>query len=81
MVGETTGGGAHLAKEFRIDDDLTVKIPMGRVLDHRTGQNWEGKGITPDVRVGADRALDAAHELALSEIAKSTNTATNSKQK
>ena len=80
VVGETTGGGAHLADEFRINDEITLKIPMGRVLDHRTGQNWEGKGITPDVRVGADRALDAAHELALAEIAKSTRRAANSKR-
>ena len=60
-----------MADEIRIDDDITLKIPMGRVFDHRTGKNWEGVGITPDVPVAVERALDVAHELARAEIKRS----------
>jgi C-terminal processing protease CtpA/Prc len=39
-------------------------IPVGRTFDPDTGKSWEGTGVTPDVAVPADKALDEALKLA-----------------
>jgi DNA-binding protein H-NS len=35
-------------------------IPVGRTYDPDTGEGWQGVGVTPDVAVLADQALDEA---------------------
>ncbi|MHC4946818.1 MAG: S41 family peptidase [Planctomycetota bacterium] len=64
LVGETTGGGANPGGTVPIHDGLEVFIPTGRAINPVTGTNWEGTGVTPDVAVSADRALDEALGLA-----------------
>ena len=39
-------------------------VPVGRTFDPDTGKSWEGTGVTPDVAVPADKALDEALKLA-----------------
>lgn len=60
VVGETTGGGAHPREGFRVADQLEATVPVARAVNLRTGGNWEGTGVTPDVAVPAADALDAA---------------------
>jgi len=64
VVGETTGGGAHPGGVVRLPHGLSVFVPSGRAINPITGTNWEGTGITPDVPVPADEALDTALALA-----------------
>ena len=61
VVGETTGGGAHPGWGRRIDDHFEVWVPAGRAINPITGTNWEGTGVSPDVDVPADEALEVAH--------------------
>ncbi|MFH2048285.1 MAG: S41 family peptidase [bacterium] len=69
IVGETTGGGAHPVDYFYVNNlNLGLKIPTGRAINPITGTNWEGVGITPDIEVPADQALEAAHLDALKKI-------------
>ncbi|MCP3143230.1 S41 family peptidase [Pyxidicoccus xibeiensis] len=69
LVGETTGGGAHpIETRFLADVRVLAFIPFGRAVNPITGTNWEGTGVTPDLQVAADRALDAAHVEALKTL-------------
>jgi hypothetical protein len=65
IVGDTTGGGAHPGGSFRLPHGLRVFVPSGRAINPITKTNWEGVGVIPDVPVATDRALEAAHKLAL----------------
>jgi hypothetical protein len=61
IVGEVTGGGAHLVDFVDVPDlSLTIKVPVTRNVNPVTGTDWEGQGVKPDIEVSADDALDAA---------------------
>jgi C-terminal processing protease CtpA/Prc len=60
VIGETTRGGAHPCKRFRVHPHLRATIPFARSIHPLTGGNWEGTGILPDVEVPAEQALDEA---------------------
>jgi retinol-binding protein 3 len=69
IVGETTGGGAHPTRGFRVTDHFGVGVPFARSINPVTKTNWEGTGVKPDVAVPADHALHTAHLLALKKAA------------
>ncbi len=72
LVGETTGGGAHPVNGFMIGDhELVAMIPVGRAINPVTGDNWETKGVAPDVEAPAAEALDIAIGQALERMASS----------
>jgi hypothetical protein len=68
IVGERTGGGANPGRQYRIDDAFTVFVPNARVINPITGTNWQGTGVTPDVIIPNELALDMAYVLALDEL-------------
>lgn len=71
IIGETTGGGAHPV-DGRIFANLNVamSLPFGRAINPITGTNWEGTGVTPDIEVPQEKALDVAHMEAIKELLK-----------
>lgn len=64
LIGEKTAGGANPGYSFRINDRFSIFIPTGRSVNPITGDNWEGKGVEPDIAVSAGKALSIAHEKA-----------------
>ena len=71
LVGETTGGGAHPINIERFPElGIEMSVPYGRAVNPLTGDNWEGTGVEPHIKVPADRALDVAYAKALDEILK-----------
>ncbi len=68
VVGERTGGGAHMGKFFRLDDHFEAYISVARSVNPVTGSNWEGSGVSPDIEVPADQALNVAYAEALRAI-------------
>jgi len=68
IVGETTGGGAHPVAGHRIDDHFMIGVPFARAVNPVTHTDWEGTGVTPDVAVKADDALETAKKLAAEKI-------------
>jgi len=64
LVGETTGGGANPGGMFPVNAELGVFIPTGRAINPVTKTNWEGTGVTPEVKTSAEDALNKAVELA-----------------
>src|SRR5262245_32476546 len=66
VVGETTGGGAHSSRgPQRLTPSFTAIIPAGRSVSPITKTNWEGTGVTPDIKTSADTSLSVAHLHAL----------------
>jgi hypothetical protein len=60
LVGETTGGGAHPGSLRRLGPHFVMNVPSGRSISPVTGTDWEGTGVTPDVKTSAKKALDVA---------------------
>jgi len=73
VVGETTGGGAHMVSPRQAGDHFIVYVPHGRSISPITRTDWEGTGVTPDVQVSADEALATAERLAAESIQKSAS--------
>ena len=63
IVGETTGGGAHMTALGQIGEHLLVRVPVARAVNPITGTNWQGVGVEPDVRVPESEALATAQRL------------------
>ncbi len=63
IVGETTGGGAHPVRGRRIDEHFMIAVPYARAINPVTHTNWEGVGVTPDVKAPASDALATALRL------------------
>src|SRR5436309_12576418 len=68
IVGETTGGGAHLVSGQRINDHFIIGVPSGRPINAVTKGDWEGTGVEPDAKVSAEDALKTAHLMALEKL-------------
>lgn len=70
LVGERTGGGAHMGRGLqRLSPLFTAFIPVGRSLNPVTKTNWENTGVEPDLKVPAEKALIEAHLAALRRLA------------
>ncbi len=69
VVGERTAGAGHNNAFVDVGHGFVTSISYTRVMDPRTGREWERVGVQPDVAVAADSALDVAHALALKALA------------
>lgn len=72
IVGEASGGGAHPSRAFKVSEHFVVSIPYARSVSPITHDNWEGKGVPPDIVVPADQALQVAYRAALENLAAQT---------
>lgn len=69
LVGERTGGGAHMSRGLqRLSPLFTAFIPIGESINPITKTNWEGVGVQPDIQVPADMALREAQRLAVRKL-------------
>ncbi|HEY6469257.1 MAG TPA: S41 family peptidase [Candidatus Dormibacteraeota bacterium] len=68
VVGEVTRGGAHPSTVVSLGDNVELRLPIARSVSPITGTNWEGVGVTPDVAVAADAALQTAHMAILDQL-------------
>lgn len=57
IVGETSGGGAHMWTGKIVTNNFYAHIPFARPVDPRTNSNWEITGVNPDVKCDANKAL------------------------
>jgi C-terminal processing protease CtpA/Prc len=68
VVGEPTRGGAHPREGFRVHPHLEATISVAAAVNPKTGGNWEGTGVTPDIQTTAERARDTAYDRALQDV-------------
>lgn len=70
LIGETTGGGGYMNDFFALPHSLGASVSVGRTFDHRTGKDWQGIGVTPDLQVESDHALKTALDIFSDESGK-----------
>ncbi len=68
IVGQRSGGGAHPFEYRRVDPHFVLSLAEARSINPITGKDWQGTGVTPDVEIDAERALDKALDLARAEL-------------
>ena len=64
LIGEDTAGANHFGGGVPVNDHFGVWLPVGRTFDIKTGKDWEGSGIHPDIQVDPKQALVVALEKA-----------------
>jgi len=69
LVGETTGGAGHAAMDMAVTDLFWVRMPYAMVLSPVSKRGWERTGVSPDIQVPEDGALDAAVQDARKRLA------------
>ncbi|MDZ7870513.1 MAG: S41 family peptidase [Rheinheimera sp.] len=60
LIGETSAGLAHYTGAMAVTDWLFVRIPLARPLFPKNADNFEQRGVSPDVKVPAAEALQQA---------------------
>lgn len=68
LIGETTRGGAHPVGTEVVNQQFIMYLPLGRAINPKTKNNWEGVGVVPHIKVNAKDALAIAHERALADL-------------
>ena len=68
VVGDTTGGGAHRVVQAVLNDRMWMWLPITRPINARTGTDWEGVGVIPDIAAPSERALVIAQLAALRKL-------------
>ena len=56
VVGEPSGGGAHLVQMEPVNNDIDIRIPVARAYNRITKSNWEGVGVIPTISVNPSQA-------------------------
>jgi hypothetical protein len=64
LIGEATAGANHFGGPAELNDHFNVWMPVGRTYDVKTGRDWEGAGVAPDIAVDPTLALVVALEKA-----------------
>ena len=64
LIGEPTAGANHFGRGKPINEHFGVWMPMGRTYDIKTGKDWEGDGVAPDIAADPKQALVLALEKA-----------------
>lgn len=64
LIGEATAGANHFGGPTPLNDNFSVWMPVGRTYDIKTGKDWEGVGVQPDIEVDPRQALVVALEKA-----------------
>src|SRR6476659_94662 len=62
LIGEPTAGANHFGGPSPLNDHFAVWMPVGRTYDIKTGADWEGAGVAPDIAVDPKLALVVALE-------------------
>ena len=64
LIGEATAGANHFGGPTELNEHFTVWMPVGRTYDVKTGKDWEGDGVAPDIATDPRQALVVALEKA-----------------
>ncbi len=68
IVGETSGGAANPGGEIDAGNGMRVFVSEGSPTNPISHDNWEGRGVVPDVAVTQADAANTARRMALERI-------------
>jgi Peptidase family S41/N-terminal domain of Peptidase_S41 in eukaryotic IRBP len=74
IIGETTAGGANPGDWFSLSPHFAVFIPTGRAVNPISQDNWEGRGVVPDIAVPQEEAFEVALIAALTAVSEGLRT-------
>ena len=57
LIGRTTFGANHFGGDQDLGEGFSVFLPVGRAYDPKTGKDWEGIGVAPDIDIAPEEAL------------------------
>ena len=60
VIGRGTAGANHFGGDQDLGGGFSVFLPVGRSYDPKTGKDWEGVGVAPDIDVAPEQALAVA---------------------
>jgi len=70
VIGQTTAGAANTVDFYPFPSlGILARISTGYPINPVTGDNWEGRGIAPDIETSSEEALKTAHYTALKKLA------------
>lgn len=72
VVGDTTNGEANPGYLFSLNSEMYIMIPAFENVNPVTKTNWQGRGVAPDVKVAADKALTMAQAMAYEQLTVTT---------
>ncbi|MFL5789240.1 MAG: S41 family peptidase [Flavisolibacter sp.] len=64
VIGEITSGGAHPGDLTPVGERFVMFLSDRNAINPYSKSNWEGKGVIPDIKTDADKALETAVQLA-----------------
>tara|TARA_R110000737_G_scaffold283070_2_gene289709 strand:- start:553 stop:1539 length:987 start_codon:yes stop_codon:yes gene_type:complete len=64
IIGEKTMGVAYLSRKHKIDEFISINMPIAIPIHPVTKTNWEQEGVVPDFAVDAELSFDVAYKLA-----------------
>lgn len=70
VIGETTGGGAHGTRPYRLNEHFSASIPFSYSVNPVTKTDWEGKGVQPDIKAPKEQALLQAQIVSIKTMLK-----------
>ena len=73
IIGESTGGGAHMATRMIVNDYIYMFVPFTGAINPRTKTNWEAVGVKPHISVPEEKAFQVAYVTALKKCAEKAN--------
>jgi C-terminal processing protease CtpA/Prc len=68
ILGENTWGGANPGGNVRLNDHFMAFIPVGMARNPITKTNWEGTGVTPDIKCDPKESLKLAQIMAIKKL-------------
>lgn len=72
LIGRSTFGANHFGGDQDLGGGFTAFVPVGRAYNPKTGKDWEGSGIAPDIDIAPEEALIKALTLSGVPLAKAT---------
>jgi hypothetical protein len=77
IVGEHSSGIAHGTFERPATNGVVIYIPYSRTINAVTKTDWEYNGVTPDIKINSEKALEVALENIFEKLIKSTTRSTS----
>jgi len=68
LIGENSAGAANSGDMVRLDEHFNLFLPTARGISPITQTNWEGTGVTPDIKVPGEDALKKTQKLILTKL-------------
>jgi len=67
IIGESTAGAAHSSRVLPLSHGFNIQMPIARVSNPTTNDNWEGHGVIPDVQTEYENAHLIAQKMILED--------------